>query len=325
MSGSDHRKRPADRRPQASAFDFDIDLTLSSVIGIRTTVPSDAFTAEALGTERVGHGVMIAPHTVVLTIGYLVTEADSVWLHLHDGTVAPGHVLAYDQETGFGLIQPLARVDVPALALGSSAGVAVGDSVLVGAFGGRPASVTARVIAKQAFAGYWEYLVEEAIFTRPAHPNWGGTALIDRSGKLVGIGSLRLEQAHGGGSHEPVNMVVPIDLLAPILADLLTLGRPNHPARPWLGFYATEVGDQVVVAGIAARGPAMQANLQAGDIVLGVAGAGVTDLAGLFRRVWALGTAGVKVPLSVHREGRTFDVTLNSADRAEFLKRPRMH
>jgi S1-C subfamily serine protease len=239
--------------------------------------------------------------------------------------VVPGHVLGYDQETGFGLVQALARLDLPALPIGSSGDTEVGERVVVAGAGGRQRAVAARIIAKQEFAGYWEYVLDEAIFTAPAHPNWGGTALIGPGGELLGIGSLQIQQSGSGRQGVEANMIVPIDLLDPILDDLLTIGRPNRPARPWLGLYATEVGNNVAVLGLASRGPAQQADLRAGDIVLGVAGQGVSDLAGLFRRVWALGEAGVDVPLLINRDGRTFELKVRSADRRQFLKGPVLH
>ena len=226
------------------------------MVGLRAIVPDDAFTAETLGTERAGNGVLIRENGLVLTIGYLITEAETIWLHLSDGRAVPGHVLGYDQETGFGLVQALARSIVPAMPLGNSAAVQVGERVVVGGAGGRQRSVAARIVGKQEFAGYWEYVLDEAIFTAPAHPNWGGTALIGPAGELLGIGSLQLERARERGAAEHLNMVVPIDLLKPILDDLLTYGRRNRPPRPWLGLYATEVEDAVVVVGLADRGPA---------------------------------------------------------------------
>jgi S1-C subfamily serine protease len=185
--------------------------------------------------------------------------------------------------------------------------------------------VTARVISKQEFAGYWEYVLDEAMFTAPAHPNWGGTAVIGPEGDLVGVGSLQIQQAAQQRKLEDVNMVVPIDLLKPILNDLLTIGRANRPTRPWLGLYATEVGSNVAILGLASRGPAQKADLRAGDVVLAVAGGQVTSLADLFRRIWALGQAGVDVPLRINREGRVFDVTVRSSDRRRFLKGPVLH
>ena len=246
------------------------------MVGVRAIIPPDAFTADTLGTERAGNGVLIRSDGLVLTIGYLVTEAETIWLSLIDGRNVPGTVLAYDQATGFGLIQALARLDLPALPIGDSSAVTVGERVVVGGAGGRSRSVAARVVAKQEFAGYWEYVVDEAIFTAPSHPNWGGTALIGSSGELIGIGSLQLQEGREQGPPGDINMIVPIDLLKPIFDDLLTLGRPNKPPRPWLGLYATEIENKLIVVGLAKDGPAQRADLRTGDVLLSVGGAEVT-------------------------------------------------
>jgi len=311
-------------QPKPGDYGYDLEAALGAVVGVHAIIPSDAFTAETLGIERAGHGVFIRDG-VVLTIGYLITEAETVWLHLADGRAVEGHVLGYDQETGFGLVQALARLDAPVLPIGASAAASLGERVVVAGAGGRARSVAARIIAKQEFAGYWEYVLDEAIFTAPAHPNWGGTAVIGPAGDLIGLGSLQLQQARSQGLDEHLNMVVPIDLLKPIVDDLIRFGRPNRPVRPWLGLYATEVDDKVVIVGLAHRGPAQSADLRTGDIVLAVAGTEVSDLAGLFRRVWSLGVAGVEVPLLVYRDGATFEVRVTSGDRARFLKAPRLH
>lgn len=325
MASLSNWKISAAVQPKPEDYDYDLDRALAAVVGLRAIVPGDAFTAETLGTERAGHGALIRQDGLVLTIGYLIMEAQSVWITLIDGRAVPGHVLAYDQETGFGLVQALARVDLPSLSFGRSGTAPIGERVVVGGVGGRQRSVAARIAAKQEFAGYWEYVLDEAIFTAPSHPNWGGTALIGPAGDLLGIGSLQLQQASESGRSEHLNMIVPIDLLKPILDDLLTRGRPNRPARPWLGFYATEVEDKVVVVGLADGAPAQKADLRTGDIVLAVAGTEVGDLAGLFRRVWSLGDAGVAVPLLIHRDGRTFELRVPSADRSRFLKTPSLH
>jgi S1-C subfamily serine protease len=315
---------PTGAQPKPEDYDYDLERALGSVVGIHSIIPGDAFSAETLGTERAGNGVLIREDGIVLTIGYLITEAEQIWLTFNDGRVAAGHALGYDQETGFGLVQALARLDIEPLSLGQSGKVKVGERVVVGGAGGRHHSVAARVAARQEFAGYWEYVLDEAIFTAPAHPNWGGTAVIGHDGVLLGIGSLQLEQPRESGT-EHLNMVVPIDLLKPIFDDLLTLGRRNKPPRPWLGLYATEVNNRVVVVGMSSRGPARKADLRTGDIVLAVDGNEVSDLAGLFRRIWATGNAGVEVPLTVHRDGRTFEMRITSADRRRFLKAPRLH
>src|SRR5262245_28502638 len=312
-------------QPKPGDYEFDLDAALASMVALRTTIPADAFTAETLGTERAGNGVLIRDKGIVLTIGYLITEAETIWLHLSDGQTVPAHALGYDQETGFGLVQALARVDLPVLPIGESSTAQIGDRVVVGGAGGRQRSVAARIADRHEFAGYWEYVLDEAIFTAPSHPNWGGTALIGPTGDLLGVGSLQLERPGAGGVAEHLNMVVPIDLLKPILDDLTTYGRRNRPPRPWLGLYASEIEDRVVIVGLASGGPAQRAKLRTGDVVLAVGGMEVRGLAALFRRIWSLGHAGVEVPLLVYRDGRTFELKIASGDRTRFLKGPSLH
>jgi S1-C subfamily serine protease len=318
-------KVPSGEQPKPADYAYDLDAAMNAVVGLRASVPEDAFTAQTLGTERAGNGVLIRDTGLVLTIGYLITEAESIWLTPITGAPVPGHALAYDQETGFGLVQALAKLDLPALPIGDSGRAQIGDRVVVAGFGGRRRSVAARILAKQEFAGYWEYVLDEAIFTTPAHPNWGGTAMIGAAGELLGIGSLQLEQGREKGPAGHLNMIVPIDLLKPILDDLLRHGRPNRPARPWLGLYAAEIEDRIVIIGLAERGPAQRAGLRAGDVVLAVAGMEIGDLAGMFRRIWSLGQAGVEVPLQIERDGRTLDHKVASAERGRFFKAPRLH
>ena len=204
-----------------------------------------------------------------------MTEASEIWLTLADGRTVPATPIGYDQDTGFGLVQALGRLDMPALQLGDSADAVPGSPVVSAGAGGAGHSLAAKVVARQEFAGYWEYLLDEAIFTAPAHPYWGGTGLIGGDGRLVGIGSLQLEQATDEGEGVPLNMYVPTDLLKPILDDMMSIGQPNRPPRPWLGLYATEVDDRVVIAGVSGKGPAGRA-LREGDIVLSVGGMRVT-------------------------------------------------
>ena len=316
-------KVPPANQPRIGDYGFDLDRALASVVGLHSIIPSDAFTAETLGTERAGNGVII-DDGLVLTIGYLITEAEAVWLHVGDGRVVQGHALGFDSVTGFGLVQALGHLDLDPLPIGSSNPAKVGDRVVMGGVGGRTRSVASQIAAKQEFAGYWEYMLDEAIFTHPAHPNWGGAGLISDRGELIGIGSLQLEREREG-KPEHVNMVVPIDLLKPVLDDLRKFGRVNKPARPWLGMYTTEVDDRVVIVGVSAKGPAARAELKASDVILAINGEKITSQAGFYRKLWALGPAGVDVPLTVHHEGVTFDVVLASTDRARLLKAPLLH
>ncbi len=297
---------------------------LRSVVGVRSLIPEDGFTAKGLGTERTGSGVVIREDGLVLTIGYLITEADSVWLTGADGRVTPGHPLAYDQQAGFGLVQALGALDLPALALGESAAVKPGDPVML-ASGGREQAVHAHVVHKQEFAGYWEYLLDEAIFTAPAHPLWGGAGLIGADGKLLGIGSLLVQSLTEGLQPQDINMVVPIDLLPPIMDDLLAYGRVNQEPRPWLGVFATDGERGVVVTDVTPGGPAAAAGLRAGDVISGVRDLAVDGLADFYRKLWSSGPAGVEVPLEIVRKGRGQWLRVRSADRAAFLKKPRLH
>jgi S1-C subfamily serine protease len=324
MADSSEWAFPAELRPKPKELSFDLEAALGALVLVRAEVPEDAFTASVLGTERIGNGVVIRDDGLVLTIGYLITEATAIWLTTSQGAAVAGFPLAYDQATGFGLIQPLGPLGVPALERGSAASCRVGESVVLAGHGGLAHALKARVFAKREFAGYWEYVLDEAVFTAPAHPQWGGAALIGADGRLLGIGSL-LVQEQVGTNEMQGNMIVPIDLLEPILADMLALGRSQRPARPWLGMYTTEVEGQLVVAGLADGGPAERAAIRVGDLVLEVAGERVAGLAELFRKVWSLGPPGTEIPLTIAREAAVSRVRLRSADRQDFLKKPQLH
>jgi S1-C subfamily serine protease len=316
---------PTEFQPKPEDYNFDVDRALTGVLGLHATIPEDAFTAGTLGAERAGSGVLIRKDGLVLTIGYLITEAETIWLTSSVGGAVPGHVVGYDQETGFGLVQALGRLDVPALEIGTRARVGAGDRTILAAEGGRRHAVAATVVARQEFAGHWEYLLDRAIFTAPAHPFWGGAALIGGDGNLIGIGSLHVQNSSGRELRRDVNMVVPIDLLPEILDDLLTYGRVNRPPRPWLGLYATEVEDAIVVAGLSERGPASKTMLRPGDRIVAVRDEPISSLASLWRRVWASGAAGSEVVLQVARDKETMKVRILSADRTRLMKAPRLH
>ncbi len=311
-------------QPRPEETGFDLAAALDAVVQLRVEIPQDAFTASILGTERAGNGVVIGDDGLVLTIGYLITEAESIWLTTNRGIVIPGHALAYDQGTGFGLVMPLGKLGVRPLARGVATAAQPGNPVIVIGQGGRAHSLKANIIAKREFAGYWEYVLDEALFTAPAHPQWGGAALVSEDGRLLGIGSLLVQEAVGDKAFDG-NMFVPIDLLAPILNEMLATGRPVRPPRAWLGIYATEMEGHVVIGGLAPGGPAERAGVQLGDLVLEAGGEKVAGLAALFRRIWSLGPAGSEVPLTLSRRGASSQVQIRSADRASFLKKPRLH
>jgi S1-C subfamily serine protease len=316
---------PLAARPDPAELPFDLERALSSIVTVRTEVASDAFTAGTLGTERQGNGVVISEDGLVLTIGYLIAEAEQVWLSTAKGTAAPGHVVAYDQATGLGLVQALGRLGVPPMALGTSEPLEVGKPVVIAGARGMRDALRAQILAKRPFAGYWEYYLDTALFTAPAHPHWGGAACIGPDGALAGIGSLLVQEVVRRGQAVVGNMMVPIDLLPPILDDLLRYGRPNRPPRPWLGVYATDTSDGVTITGLAPGGPAELAGMTEGDVVLEVDGRNIADLADLWRKVWAHGEAGVTVPLTLLRGGRRRKVACQTVDRHTFFKRPPLH
>jgi S1-C subfamily serine protease len=313
----------AEMRPSRGGYAFDLERTLDSVVALEARIPEDAFTATTLGTERLGNGTAIGRNGLVLTIGYLITEAENVTLTLNDGSSAPAHVLGADPVTGFGLVQALEPLDLPSLPLGNSRTLRAESPIVIAGAGGRAHAAAGHVLTRMPFAGYWEYLLDAAIITEPAHPHWSGAALIGGAGELVGVGSLSLQRQSRQGP-KPINMFVPIELLPPILDDLAR-GKPAHAPRPWLGVFAQEFGPLVVIVDVNPRGPAARAELRPGDVVLAVDDTPVSDLAEFYTRLWAQGPAGAIIPLRIQRDGDVFDVEIRSVDRAALLRKPRFN
>jgi S1-C subfamily serine protease len=299
---------------------LDLESIGRSVVKLRADVPEDAFTAGMLGSQRTGNGVVIDSKGLILTIGYLVTEATDVWLTTADGR----ELVAYDQVTGFGLVLPLEKADIAPIPLGSSAQLKPGDQAYVVSSPEFAEPQPVQVLARREFAGAWEYLLEDAIFATPAHPHWSGSALIDGQGNLVGLGSLLVRELTAGEEIN-ANMFVPIDLLKPILEELLTRGRTSRQSRPWLGLYAAEMTGKVYVTGVAEGGPAQLADIREGDLIMRVAEHDVATLPDFYRRLWAVGPAGTGVPLTAIRGGTRLHVNVRSVDRVDLLKRPQAH
>ena len=307
---------------------FDVDTALTAMVRLHAEVPGDGYTAPFLGTEREGNGIVIDDKGLILTIGYLIVEAMAISIGLGDGRMIPAEAVAYDYDSGFGLVRALEPLDLVPLQMGSSADVGVGDGILVAGHGGRDGVIGARVVGKREFAGYWEYMLDEAIFTAPAHPNWGGAALIGPNGKLLGVGSLYVEDATidssvepgGRQKHNSGNMFVPIDLLPPIFEEMLRTGRTAASHRPWLGLFTAEVEGRVEVIGLADDGPAARSGLQLGDVIVKVNGQAIATMIALYRLTWSMGDAGVEIPMTILRETYAFELALKSEDRYSRLK-----
>ena len=292
---------------------------LAAVVGIRASVPPDARTAPHLGTEREGSGVVI-DDGMVLTIGYLILEADRVEILSAGDRRVPAEIVAYDYDTGFGLVRALAPLNLAPIKLGRSTDVDESTQVLVAGFGQPPEVVAALVVSRRTFAGYWEYLLPDAIFTAPPHPGFGGAALIGRDGTLLGIGSLIVGDAAAEDEQLPGNMFVPIDALKPIYDQLLSDGRSRTAPKPWLGIYSEEFRGHVLVTRVAPGGPADQAGINANDVIAEVNGKPIGNLEEFYREIWSLGEAGIEVPLTVLGAGGLAKVTVTSADRYDWLK-----
>jgi len=293
---------------------------LAAVVKVRAEIPPAARTAEFLGTNREGSGVVIDAEGLILTIGYLVLEATQIEVSTADGKVVKALIVGSDSDTGFGLLRASEPLGITPLQLGQSSEVRERQQVLV-VTEGRPESVQAAfVTSRREFVGYWEYLIEDAIFTAPPSPHFAGAALLGTQGQLLGIGSLFLNDALPDERVFPGNMFVPIDRLKPVLADLIAKGRPTTPPRPWLGVFTEEYRGHLFVAAVVPEGPAEKAGLKPGDLIAGIAGKAVNDRASFYRAVWAQGNAGVEVPLNILQGLEIRKIVVRSGDRDHYFQ-----
>jgi S1-C subfamily serine protease len=296
------------------------DELLGSVVRVRARALPDARSSATLGSSREGSGVIIDDMGHILTIGYLVIEADAIEVTTAAGKTSPATLAAYDHATGFGLLHAVLPLAAKPIDLGVSAALALREPVMVVPHGGRESVNLAHVVSKRQFAGSWEYLLDSAIFITPPTPDWSGSALISREGKLVGIGSLLVRDSEEAGTPLPGNMFVPIDLLKPILADLIDKGRASGPPRPWLGMATEELQGRLLVTRVSPEAPADMAGVRRGDIVVGVGADAVTSHVELYRKIWSLGPAGTEVPLTLLQGASVKQIKVRSIDRTQYFR-----
>jgi len=309
-----------DVAPPAARARPEVTVDALSVVKVNSKALANARSNRTLGPQREGTGVVIDSEGLVLTIGYLIIEAETVELSTADGKTYPATVVGYDSATGFGLLKSLRPLPIKPVQIGQSAGIGERELVLIVGFDG---VAPAYVVSRRPFVGYWEYLLEEAIYTAPATVNWSGAALLNREGKLLGVGSLVVGDAMGTKAQVPGNLFVPIDLLKPILGDLIATGKSGVRPRPWIGVNTQEVQGNVIVTRVTSEGPADDAHIRSGDVIVGIGGQPVTGQADLYVKLWKSGDAGVDIPLDVLRAGRVEKITVKSIDRdRHFRPRP---
>ncbi len=294
---------------------------LPAVVGLKTTIPENRRSAQTLGSEREGHGIVIDDEGLVVTIGYLIMEADTVTITDGEGSEWPARIVGYDYESGFGLVRSEIPLPVRPMRFGDSDTLSLRSEAVVAGLGGEKATLKVKVAGRREFAGYWEYLLDNAIFTVPAYPLWGGSALVGADGSLLGVGSLLVQEALGPGAPAfPGNMYVPINRLKPIFSELVANGRLSTPPRPWLGIYTVEHMGQLVIGGISDGGPADRAGLRRGDILHALNDEVLDDVADFYRKLWESGPAGTTVRLRMERDNDAFEVAVRSGDRARYHK-----
>jgi len=295
-----------------------------AVVGVKVKAIENARSNASLGQERAGSGVAIGKDGLVLTIGYLILEAESIEVTDYEGQKVPASIVAYDHATGFGLIRPMAKISARPIPLGTALSVTQLDRMMI-VTGGEEQNISiATVVSRRPYAGYWEYLIDDAIFTSPPRLDHSGAALINKEGELVGIGSLFVLDALAPGEKLPGNMFVPVDLLRPVLDEMIKTGGQRAARRPWLGVNSLEEDGRIKVVQVNEGSPAALAGIEAGDIILSIDGQQVETLEAFYSKLWTRGPAGVSVVLKVLHGADLRDIVVNSIDRNDFMAKPPM-
>ncbi|RZL85840.1 MAG: serine protease [Variovorax sp.] len=296
-----------------------------AVVALRVTATEGATSAESLGQRRVGSGVVIGPDGLILTIGYLLLEAETIEVITQDDRTLPARQVAYDLATGFGLLQPLVPLrGIEPVPMANVAALTPGEPLLVatGSNSGTEVGFT-RLVGTRPFSGYWEYHIEAAVFTSPPVANHSGASLFNRNGELVGVGSLFVMEAAGADRMLPGNMFVPVELLGPVLAEMRSTGRTRASIRPWLGVSSSERDGHVQIVRVDRAGPALAAGLRPGDVVLAINGIEITTLEAFYKQLWTLPTPDAEVELTVQQgEESPRKVRVQAMDRMKTLRKP---
>lgn len=307
-------------RPEKTNLAVDPAKFFDAIVKVEAHAVSQARTSASLGEDREGTGIVISDDGLVLTIGYLIVEADDVKIVDSRGRTLPARVVGYDNATGLGLLRPIVPTRMTSLPLGDSSKVGERSPVMIVNHAGADDVTLAFVVAKRPFTANWEYMLDQAIFTAPPSMNWSGAALVGPDGRLLGVGSLMVRDTTDGEAGLPGNMFVPIDMLKPILSDLVKNGKRSGPERPWLGITADEIQGRLLVSRVSPESPADKAGVKPGDIILAVGPDTVKTQADFYRKVWSRGAAGTDIPLRVLQDADIHEVSVHSIDRGEYFR-----
>ena len=308
-------------KKSAFSFNFNVKENLQSIVAVNTYIPENSFSADLLGTERTGHGIVIGNDDLIVTIGYIITEAETIWISTNDSDAVPGYIVGNDYESGLGLIRPMSPMGLPAMECGNLDDLNDDCPVLIAVHGGLGYMMESRITEIKQFAGRWEYILEKAIYTSPVHQNWAGAALIGEDGKLHGVGCLLIQDMESSDKISGFNMFVPIDVILPYIDEIIKFGARKTRPRPWLGLLVQEEDTQLVISGIFTGCPADKAGLKLGDKITAVDNKPVTELAPFFRAVWSMGNSGCEIPLKIIRNSNEMDVVVKSSDRDSSFRR----
>ena len=291
-----------------------------SIVSVRSIVPPEARTAASLGVEREGNGVAIDENHI-LTIGYIVLESESIEIGLSDGRSLPAKLIGYDHTSGFGIIKSVVPLTMRPLKLGNSDDINSEEDLLILPSPNRGVGSIVRSVSRRPFTGWWEYFVESPIYTTPPNRFWAGAPILNGNGEILGVGSLFVSESVPGIS-SPGNMSVPINLLKPILGDLLSNGRRKSKIQPYLGISSDESNDQIIVTRVSKGGPAYQAGVKPQDIIVAINGSQITKLESFYKKIWKSGEAGVTIELSVLRSGSFMNLKIKTVDRLDYFFKP---
>ena len=302
----------------------------AAVVGIKVKAVEDARSAQTLGLNRSGSGVVIGDDGLILTIGYLMLEAQQIEIITQEGKILPAMAVAYDLATGFGLIRPLLPLrGVAPVPLGSQQNLKPGEPLLAatGASDRDEGGVSmTQLVSQRAFSGTWEYHLDSALFTSPpvstGRGNHSGAPLFNRKGELIGIGSLFVADAPGQNTRQPGNMFVPIDLLKPVLLEMQQMGSSKQSNRAWLGVTSTDQGGRVQVTRVTEGSPADEAGLKPGSVVQAVDGVAVTTLEAFYKRLWAHDAPEQPVKLTIREGDDVKTIDIRPQNRMLSLKKP---